>query len=103
MHFSLTEISVVFSVLVPLHAMQEVTCMRLLKKFSPKHFEPKSFGLRSDDPDAEEAIQLGKRGQITDQLVELPIMHQAYDMIHGEQELASNEVFSLSSFSAPLY
>lgn len=68
--------------------------MRLLKKFSRNHFERKPSGLR-DDMDAEESIQLGKRGQITDQVVELPIMHQAYDMIHGEERLASHEVSPL--------
>lgn len=56
---------------------QDITCLRLLKKFSQKHFEPKSSRLGDDDLDAETL----KRGQITEQLVELPIEQQVYDMI----------------------
>ncbi|WOG99122.1 hypothetical protein DCAR_0518470 [Daucus carota subsp. sativus] len=63
---------------------KEVICVKLLKKFSPKHFEPKSLKIGLDDPDAEEQVILGKRGQINDQLVELPIEHQVYDMIDAE-------------------
>ncbi|KAL3519979.1 hypothetical protein ACH5RR_018128 [Cinchona calisaya] len=51
---------------------KEVKCLRLLKKFSPKHF------------DAEQTMKSGKRGRIMDQLVELPIEHQIYDMIDAE-------------------
>ncbi|THF99185.1 hypothetical protein TEA_010636 [Camellia sinensis var. sinensis] len=58
-----------------------VNCLRLLKSFSPKNFEPKTTGLGDDDPDTEQPVKLGKRGQITDQLVELPIEHQIYDMV----------------------
>ncbi|KAL7162716.1 hypothetical protein ACSBR2_043073 [Camellia fascicularis] len=58
-----------------------VNCLRLLKSFSPKNFEPKTTGLGDDDPDMEQLVKLGKRGQITDQLVELPIEHQIYDMV----------------------
>lgn len=61
-----------------------VSCLRLLKKFSPKCFEPKTQGSGLDDPDAEQLVKSGKRGQITDQLVELPMEHQIYDMIDAE-------------------
>lgn len=64
--------------------MQEVSCLRLLKKFSPNIFEPKTHGGRNDDLDAEQLPKQGKRGQITDQLVELPIEHQIFDMIDIE-------------------
>lgn len=56
----------------------------MLKKFSPKCFEPKTQGSGLDDPDAEQLVKSGKRGQITDQLVELPMEHQIYDMIDAE-------------------
>lgn len=64
--------------------VQEVKCLRLLKKFSPKHFEPKSSRQGCDELDAEQTTKSGKRGRITDQLVELPIEHQIYDMIDAE-------------------
>lgn len=66
----------------------------MLKKFSPKHFESKSLKLGSDDLDVEEPVILGKRGQINDQLVELPIEHQVYDMIdaEGSKGLTKTEV-----------
>ncbi|XP_027105521.1 uncharacterized protein [Coffea arabica] len=62
----------------------EVKCLQLLKKFSPKHFEPKLSRQGYDELDVEQTTKLGKRGQITDQLVELPIDHQIYDMIDAE-------------------
>lgn len=58
--------------------------MRLLKEFSPKHFEPKSRARECDDFDTEQPTKLARRGQITDQLVDLPIEHQAYDMVDAE-------------------
>ena len=64
--------------------LQEVKCLQLLKKFSPKHFEPKLSRQGYDELDVEQTTKLGKRGQITDQLVELPIDHQIYDMIDAE-------------------
>lgn len=73
---------------------KEVKCLRLLKKFTPKHFEPKLCGEDCDELDAEQTTKLGKRGGITDQLVELPIEHQIYDMIdaEGSRGLTSNEI-----------
>uniref|UniRef100_A0A161ZTH2 Uncharacterized protein n=1 Tax=Daucus carota subsp. sativus TaxID=79200 RepID=A0A161ZTH2_DAUCS len=61
-----------------------VSCLKLLKKFSAKYFEPKSLKHGVDDPDLEEPVILGKRGQINDQLVELPLEHQVYDMVNAE-------------------
>nr|GMD41481.1 General transcription factor 3C polypeptide 1 like [Ipomoea batatas]GMD46254.1 General transcription factor 3C polypeptide 1 like [Ipomoea batatas] len=63
---------------------KEVSCLRLLKEFSPKHFEPKSRARECDDFDTEQPTKLARRGQITDQLVDLPIEHQAYDMVDAE-------------------
>ncbi|KAL6996273.1 hypothetical protein U1Q18_006408 [Sarracenia purpurea var. burkii] len=62
----------------------EVSCLRLLKSFSPNNLEPRTPGRGDDDLDAEHPMKLGKRGQITDQLVELPIEHQIYDMVDAE-------------------
>ncbi|XP_076949075.1 uncharacterized protein LOC143621593 [Bidens hawaiensis] len=61
----------------------EVTCVRLLKKFSPENFMPK-----------EQQVKRVKRGQITEQLLELPIEQQIYDMIdaEGSKGLTYNEV-----------
>ncbi|XP_022853182.1 uncharacterized protein LOC111374704 isoform X2 [Olea europaea var. sylvestris] len=63
---------------------KEVNCLRLLKKFSPSYFEPKSHGRGHDSIDMEQPINLGKRGQATEQLVELPILRQVYDIIDAE-------------------
>ncbi|CAK9179893.1 unnamed protein product [Ilex paraguariensis] len=63
---------------------REVSCLRLLKEFSPKSFEPKTPGCGYDDLDTEQLAKMGKRGQITEQLVELPIEYQIYDMIDAE-------------------
>ncbi|KAG6733311.1 hypothetical protein I3842_01G220300 [Carya illinoinensis] len=57
------------------------SCLRLLKKFSLKNFEPKTLGHGDDDFEEEQQLNFGKKHQITDQLVELPIEHQIYDMI----------------------
>lgn len=68
--------------------------MRLLKKFSPKIFEPKTRGHGDDDFEEERQLNFGKKHQITDQLVELPIEHQIYDMIDaaGSEGLTVMEV-----------
>ncbi|KAL2516429.1 B-block binding subunit of TFIIIC [Forsythia ovata] len=63
---------------------KEVNCLRLLKKFSPSYFEPKSHGRGHDSIDTEQPINSGKRGQATEQLVELPILRQVYDIIDAE-------------------
>ncbi|PIN22319.1 hypothetical protein CDL12_04982 [Handroanthus impetiginosus] len=70
---------------------KEVNCLRLLRSFSPLLFEPKLSGRGRDDNDMEQSM---KRGQITEQLVELPILLQIYDMIDaaGSKGLTNVEV-----------
>lgn len=77
---------------------QEVNCLRLLRSFSPSHFEPKLHGQGSDDMDMEQSMNLSMRGQITDQLVELPILRQVYDMIDaaGSKGLTNIEVSAIT-------
>ncbi|KAJ9559703.1 hypothetical protein OSB04_004863 [Centaurea solstitialis] len=73
---------------------KKVSCLRLLKKFSSKACAPKSRGGGDDDLDTEQQIK-PKRGQITEQLMELPIEQQIYDMIdaEGTKGLTINEVY----------
>lgn len=52
-----------------------VSCLRLLKKFSPKLFEQRALGCE---------FESGNRSQNTDQLVELPLEQQIFDMINTE-------------------
>lgn len=74
---------------------KKVRCLRLLKKFSPKTCAPKSRGGGDDDLDTEQQVKSVKRGQITEQLMELPIEQQIYDMIdaEGSKGLTLNEVY----------
>ncbi|KAJ0700699.1 putative B-block binding subunit of TFIIIC, tfc3, extended winged-helix domain-containing protein [Helianthus annuus] len=69
---------------------KDVNCLRLLKKFSPETFMSKGHGGGDDDH-----VKPVKRGQITEQLFELPIEQQIYDMIdaEGSKGLTLNEVF----------
>ncbi|KAA0067657.1 B-block_TFIIIC domain-containing protein [Cucumis melo var. makuwa] len=56
-------------------------CLRLLKKFSPKCFDM-STTLGSDDISGyKHHMKFGRKCQVTDQLTELAIEHQIYDMI----------------------
>lgn len=86
-----------FPVTYILFALQEVKCLRLLKKFSPDTFMLKGHGGGDDDLDTEQQFKPVKRGQITDQLLELPIEQQIYDMIdaEGSKGLTINEVCHL--------
>ncbi|PWA84775.1 ATPase [Artemisia annua] len=52
---------------------KKLSCLRLLKKFSPETFAPKSHGGGDDDLGTKQHLKLVKRGQVTDQLMELPI------------------------------
>lgn len=72
----------------------------MLKSFSPKNFEPKTLGRGDDDFEEEQQVDFGKKCQITDQLVELPIEHQIYDMIDaaGSEGLTVMEVGAIISF-----
>ncbi|XP_002521337.2 uncharacterized protein LOC8284661 isoform X1 [Ricinus communis] len=59
-------------------------CLRLLKKFSLDNFEKKILGCRNDCPN-KQSVKFGRRSQQTEQLVELPIDHQIYDMIDAKR------------------
>ncbi|KAL3632952.1 hypothetical protein CASFOL_025936 [Castilleja foliolosa] len=73
---------------------KEVICLRLLQSFSPSHFEPKLHGHGHDDIDTEQSNNPLKREQITELLVELPILRQIYDMVDaaGSKGLTNIEV-----------
>ncbi|XP_072956159.1 uncharacterized protein [Typha angustifolia] len=58
-----------------------VSCLRLLKKFDPNDFQPKAVMRGYDTFDSEHLIKHGKRGQVTDQYVELAVEHCIYDMV----------------------
>lgn len=77
--------------------LQKVSCLRLLKKFSPSHFGQKVHGRGDDEVNVEQSVSLVKRGQITNQLVELPILRQIYEIIDtaGSKGLTNAEVSSL--------
>ncbi|KAJ8464908.1 hypothetical protein OPV22_027460 [Ensete ventricosum] len=61
-----------------------VSCLRLLKKFDSRDFQPKKGMHSHDNFDNENLIKNGKRGHITDQFVELPLEHRIYDMVDSE-------------------
>ncbi|CAN6232552.1 unnamed protein product [Urochloa humidicola] len=52
-----------------------VRCLRLLKKFDPNEFQPKSTASN---------YKFGKQGQATDQVLELPLENCIYDMISAQ-------------------
>ena len=56
-------------------SFQVVRCLRLLKKFDPVEFQP-----RSTTPD----YKIGKKHQATDQVMELPLDMCIYDMIKAQ-------------------
>ncbi|KAK6911874.1 B-block binding subunit of TFIIIC, partial [Dillenia turbinata] len=58
-------------------------CLRLLRSFDPKEFEPKTHGHGQGDSKIEQLPKFGRRGQITEQVVELPIDNQIFDMIEA--------------------
>ncbi|GAB4838741.1 hypothetical protein Ancab_028284 [Ancistrocladus abbreviatus] len=61
-----------------------VSCLRLVKKFSAKVFEPRTLDTGYDVADSEQLTTSGKGSQNTEQLVELPIDQQIFDMIDAE-------------------
>ncbi|XP_057527985.1 uncharacterized protein LOC130806801 isoform X4 [Amaranthus tricolor] len=61
-----------------------VSCLRLLKQFSPKLFQQKIPQCDYEDLVPEQTIPSRKSVQNTDQLVELPLEQQIYDMIDME-------------------
>lgn len=54
---------------------QAVRCLRLLKKFDPNEFQPKSIASN---------FKFVKKGQATDQILELPLENCIYDMISAQ-------------------
>ncbi|KAK2652182.1 hypothetical protein Ddye_012038 [Dipteronia dyeriana] len=58
-------------------------CIRLLKPFSLKEFERNSLGY-GDNTEKEQQMKFGRRSPKDEQLVELPIEHQIYDMVDAE-------------------
>jgi general transcription factor 3C polypeptide 1 len=54
---------------------QVVLCLRLLKKFNPDEFKPKSTASN---------YKLGKKCLATDQIMELPLENSIYDMIQAK-------------------
>ncbi|KAJ0974336.1 hypothetical protein J5N97_016301 [Dioscorea zingiberensis] len=61
-----------------------LNCLRLLGKFCPENFRQKSVMCGYDASESEVSLKHGKRGQITDLLVELPLENRIYDMIDAE-------------------
>ncbi|KAL8170314.1 hypothetical protein V2J09_022118 [Rumex salicifolius] len=59
-----------------------LSCLRLLKSFSPKFFEQKTVESGHDEIDSEQ-LSTVRRGE-SEQLVELPIEHQIFDMVDAE-------------------
>ncbi|KAK2643837.1 hypothetical protein Ddye_019032 [Dipteronia dyeriana] len=58
-------------------------CMHLLKKNSLKEFEQNSLEC-GDNTEKEQQMKFGRRSPKNEQLVELPIEHQIYDMVDAE-------------------
>ncbi|XVF25204.1 hypothetical protein REPUB_Repub13aG0193100 [Reevesia pubescens] len=58
-------------------------CLRLVKRFSQKHFEPKLLGC-DDHLDKGQQLKFGRTIPNFDQIVELPIDNQIYDMVDAE-------------------
>ncbi|KAL5983021.1 hypothetical protein ACLOJK_017101 [Asimina triloba] len=63
--------------------VQVVNCLRLLKKFDMTSFRQKSVVCANGDFDTDQSVNYGKMNQTTDQLVELPIAHQIFDMVEA--------------------
>ncbi|XP_057248959.1 uncharacterized protein LOC130590505 [Beta vulgaris subsp. vulgaris] len=61
-----------------------VSCLRLLKKFSPKLFQQKVPDCEYDNLVSEQTITSGNLVLNTEQLVELSLKQQIVDMIDGE-------------------
>lgn len=81
------------NLIFPLHFGQVECCLRMLKQFSPKSFEPKALGCVGDGCEVQQ-LRFGKKCQAISQLMELPIEHQIYDMIDaaGSEGLTFMEV-----------
>ncbi|XP_050381184.1 uncharacterized protein LOC126798301 isoform X2 [Argentina anserina] len=70
------------------------SCLRFVENSSPIRVEPRTVVHVDDDFVEEKHVKFGKRCKITDQLVELPIEHQIYELIDaaGSEGLTRNEV-----------
>ncbi|KAI3512502.1 hypothetical protein L1887_19818 [Cichorium endivia] len=73
---------------------KKVRCLRLLKTFSPE-----------TNLDTEQQIEPVHRGQVTEQLLELPIEQQIYDMIdaEGSKGLISIEIYKRLGIKSKRY
>lgn len=76
---------------------QPVSCLRLLKKFSPKFFQQKVRDCEDENLVSEQTTTFGNRILKTEQLVELPFEQQIYDMIdtEGSKGLLGVDVFPI--------
>lgn len=74
--------------------MQVLPCIRLLKPFDPKSFASKTNAVNADEVGLESHPKGTKRGQITEQVVELSMNRQIYDSIKqgGSDGVAVTEV-----------
>lgn len=72
---------------------QVVSCVKLLKSF-----DAKAINASNDDAECETSLRGGKRGQITEQLADLPIDYQIYEQIEnaGVEGIHMMEVSDLS-------
>ncbi|XP_026434167.1 uncharacterized protein LOC113331736 [Papaver somniferum] len=82
-----------------------VSCMRLLKSFNPKQFEPKHAVGGADDFNSDQQLKFGNRGQVSAQIFELPIEHQIHDMIaaEGAKGITVNEILKRLGLSNKKY
>lgn len=70
-------------VVICFYFLQVELCLRLVKKFSEKNFEPKLLGF-DDHLDKGQQLKFGRTLRNVDQIVELPIDNQIYDMVDAE-------------------
>lgn len=70
-----------------------------MENSSPMRIEPRTLVHVDEDFVEEQQVKFGKKCKITDQLVELPIEHQIYELIDvaGSEGLTRNEVCALIS------
>ena len=70
-------------VVIWFYFLQVELCLRLVKRFSEKNFEPQL--LECDDHlDKGQQLKFGRTILNVDQIVELPIDNQIYDMVDAE-------------------
>lgn len=69
----------------------------MLKKFSPKNFEPKTHGCQSDDLDTEPPVKLGKRGLLEDST---SFLFTSFYVIRNQVMLARRFLLVMNFFSS---